>query len=125
MHDELIQHALDDNPNEACGLIAGRGNEAVRSYRAINREASPVRYDIEPADLLRLFRQMDQDGLEHIGIYHSHTHTQAYPSATDIRLAFYPEAFYVLVSLMDNNPHVRAFRIIDGKVSEATLTLTD
>ena len=119
IRDEMIAHALEGRPNEVCGLLAGREDRINRSYRARNKERSPVRYEIEPTDLLRIFREIDDADLEHIGIYHSHTHTQAYPSATDIRLAYYPDALYFIVSLMDERtPQVRAFRIVDGRVSE-------
>jgi proteasome lid subunit RPN8/RPN11 len=119
LRDEMVEHALEGRPNEICGLLAGRPGEVMRLFRASNREASPVRYEIEPTDLLRIFREIDDADLEHVGMYHSHTHTQAYPSATDIRLAYYPDALYFIVSLMDEQaPQVRAFRIVDGRVSE-------
>ncbi|MCC6177341.1 MAG: M67 family metallopeptidase [Chloroflexi bacterium] len=119
VYDEMIAHALEDRPYEVCGLLAGQGREIQRSFRATNRERSPVRYEIEPADLLRIFREIDDADLDHLGIYHSHTHTRAYPSATDIRLATYPDALYFIVSLMDErNPYVKAFHIRDGEVSE-------
>jgi [CysO sulfur-carrier protein]-S-L-cysteine hydrolase len=119
IRDEMVAHAVEERPNEVCGLLAGRGDRVTHAYRARNKERSPVRYEIEPTDLLRIFREIDDTDLEHVGIYHSHTHTQAYPSATDIRLAYYPDALYFIVSLMDEQaPQVRAFRIVDGRVSE-------
>jgi [CysO sulfur-carrier protein]-S-L-cysteine hydrolase len=124
LRDEMIAHALEGRPNEICGLLAGRPGEVMRLFRASNKEASPVRYEIEPTDLLRIFREIDEADLEHVGIYHSHTHTQAYPSATDIRLAYYPDALYFLVSLMDEqHPLVRAFWIRDGQVTEEPIEL--
>ena len=126
IHDDMVAHALEDRPYEVCGLLAGRDSEVTRSFRATNKERSAVRYEIDPVDLLRIFREIDDADLEHVGIYHSHTHTQAYPSATDIRLAYYPDAFYFIVSLMDERaPHVRAFRIVDGNVSEEPIELHD
>jgi proteasome lid subunit RPN8/RPN11 len=122
IRDEIVAHALEERPNEACGLLAGRGADVTRLFRARNKEQSSVRYEIEPTDLLRIFRTIDDEDLEHVGIYHSHTHTQAYPSATDIRLAYYPDAVYVIVSLIDERaPLVRAFRIVDGQVTEEPL----
>src|SRR4051812_37345134 len=88
---ELIAHALEGRPYEVCGLLAGREGRVERVYRAANKERSPVRYEIDPKDLIRIFRDIDDSDLELVGIYHSHTHTDAYPSATDVRLAFYPE----------------------------------
>ncbi|HXK33872.1 MAG TPA: M67 family metallopeptidase [Dehalococcoidia bacterium] len=116
--DEMIQHARDDLPNEACGIIAGKDGRATKLYRAINAEASPYRYSVEPKDLLRIHREVDENGWEFMVIYHSHTQTEAYPSPTDVRLAAWPEAYYVLVSLAEASPVVRAFRILDGAVTE-------
>ena len=121
IRDEMLAHAREGRPNEICGLLAGHGSEVTRLFRARNaeKERPTVRYEIDPADLLRIFREIDDAKIEHVGIYHSHTHTQAYPSATDIRLAFYSEALYFLVSLMDEQiPSVRAFWIKDGDVTE-------
>jgi proteasome lid subunit RPN8/RPN11 len=129
--DEMIAHALEDNPNECCGIIAGRDGEATKLYRAINAAASPYRYEVEPKDLLRISREIDDNDWEVFAIYHSHTHTQAYPSGTDVRLAFYPEAYYILVSLGDpdkpgvspDNPDVRAYRIVDETVTEEAIEI--
>lgn len=108
---EMIQHALEGNPNEVCGMLGGQQGRVERVYRAQNIKESPVLYELDPKDHLRIIRDLDRNDLELIGIYHSHTHTEAYPSATDIRLAYYPDAFYFLVSLKDDPPVVRAFRI--------------
>ena len=124
IHDEMVAHALEDRPYEVCGLLAGEAGRVTRVFRARNKERSPVRYEIEPTDLLRIFREIDDADLEHVGMYHSHTHTQAYPSATDIRLAYYPDALYFIVSLLDERaPHVRAFRIRDGEITEEAIDL--
>ncbi|MDO8615239.1 MAG: M67 family metallopeptidase [Dehalococcoidia bacterium] len=120
--DEMIAHALEDAPNECCGIIAGQDGRAVKLFRAQNSEASPYRYNVDPKELFRIYRECDENGWEFIVIYHSHTASEAYPSATDVRLAFWPETYYVLVSLMDReNPVVRAFRIEDSRVSEEEL----
>ena len=118
--DEMIQHARDDVPNEACGIIAGNDGHATKLYRAINAERSPYRYSVDPKDLLRIHNEVDEHDWSFLAIYHSHTHTEAYPSPTDVRLAAgWPDAYYVLVSLMDaQTPVVRAFRIIDSTVTE-------
>ncbi|MBI2724580.1 MAG: M67 family metallopeptidase [Chloroflexi bacterium] len=116
--DGMIAHAQEDAPNEACGIIAGAGGRARRLYRAINAEASPYRYSVDTKDLLRIHRDADANDWEFLAIYHSHTHTEAFPSPTDVRLATWPDAWYVLVSLMGPQPVVRAFRIIDGTVTE-------
>ena len=124
MVDEMIAHAREDAPNECCGIIAGKDGTPTRLYRAINAEASPYRYSVEPKDLLRIHRDVDARDEDFLVIYHSHTHTEAYPSPTDIRLAAWPDAYYVLISLMDEaSPVVRAFRITDGAVEEEPLAV--
>jgi len=122
--DEMIAHAREDAPNECCGIIAGRDGRAEKLFRAKNSEASPYRYNVDPKDLFRIHRECDQNGWDFLAIYHSHTASEAHPSPTDVRLAFWPETFYVLVSLMQpDGPVVRAFRIVDGRVSEDELTV--
>ena len=122
MIDEMIAHAREDAPNECCGIIAADADgRATKLYRAINAEASPYRYSVEPKDLLRIHREVDGNDWDFLVIYHSHTHTEAYPSPTDVRLAAWPDAYYVLVSLMDETPVVRAYTILDGAVTEAPI----
>ena len=117
--DEMVAHAQEDAPNECCGIIAGADGRAVKLFRAKNAEASPWRYSVEPKDLFRIFRECEEKGWTFLAIYHSHTASEAYPSPTDVRLATWPEAYYVLVSLQDaDKPVVRAFRILDGKIGE-------
>ena len=124
--DEIIAHARQDAPNECCGIIAGRNGTANKLYRAINAEASPYRYNVDPKDLLRIYRDIDGNGWDVLAIYHSHTHTEAYPSPTDVRLAAWPDAYYLIVSLQDDtNPVLRAFRIRDGKVAEEELVVEE
>ncbi len=98
---ELIEHAQAENPDEVCGILAGQGDRVTRAFRARNTEQSPVRYEIDPHDLIRIFREIDDADLDHLGIYHSHTHTQPFPSPTDIAEAnpFLGDIVYVLVSL--------------------------
>ncbi len=120
--DEIVAHAREDEPNECCGIIAGNGGAAKKLYRAVNAEASPYRYNVDPKDLLRIYRDIDANDWDVLAIYHSHTHTEAYPSATDVRLAAWPDAFYLIVSLEDKtNPVLRAFRITEGEISEQQL----
>ncbi len=120
--EEIIAHAREDDPNECCGIIAGSGGRATKLYRALNSEASPFRYNVDSKDLLRIYHDLDSRGWDVLVIYHSHTHTEAYPSPTDVRLAAWPDAHYVIASLMDAaNPAVRAFRIRDGEISEEEL----
>jgi proteasome lid subunit RPN8/RPN11 len=123
---DMIAAAREDAPNECCGIIAGESGRAVKLFRAKNAEASPYRYNVEPKDLFRIYRECEENGWDFLAIYHSHTASEAYPSATDVRLAFWPEAYYVLVSLKDaSNPVVRAYRILDGEITEEEIKPLD
>ena len=122
--DRIIDQARSEHPNEACGLLAGSDGTATRLFAMTNAERSPVIYRIDPKDQLRAFNEIDEDGLQLVGIYHSHTRSPAYPSDTDVRQAYYPEAVYLIVSLAESDPDLRGFRITDGKVSEITLEYT-
>jgi len=120
--DEIVEHALQDAPNECCGMVASRAGEAVRVHRARNAAASPLRYEIDGMEQYRIQTEIEDDGLELGAIYHSHTRSAPYPSQTDINLAFYPESLYVIVGVQDRDaPEVKAYRIQDGQVSEAEL----
>ena len=120
--DEMVKHALEDDPDECCGIIAGRNGKATRLYRMTNVERSPYRYSMDAKELFKTYREIEDSGWELMVIYHSHTHTEAYPSATDVRLASWPEAYYVLVSLMDKaSPAVRSYRVSGGRISPVPL----
>jgi proteasome lid subunit RPN8/RPN11 len=121
LYDEIVAHAQADAPNECCGMIASRDGEAVRVYRAENAAASPLRYEIDGAEQYRIQMAIDADDLDLGAIYHSHTRTAPYPSQTDINLAFYPEALYVIVGVAGDAPEVRAYEIRDGTVADAEL----
>lgn len=122
---EMIEHGLREFPNECCGLIAGKDGVPVKVFTMRNVDASPASYRLDAKEQLGVFDEMDEQGWELVGIYHSHTHSEAYPSETDRRLAFYPDAYYLLLSLSDReNPVLRAFRILDGDVTEEELTVT-
>lgn len=119
---EMAEHGLREFPNEACGLLAGREGEPVRFFAMRNLDASPASYRLDPKEQLRVFDRMDEEGLELLGIFHTHTHSEAYPSETDRKLAFYPEALYLVMSLSDRErPDLRAFRIVEGEVTEEEL----
>lgn len=124
--DEIIAQSRAEYPNEACGLLAGTDGAATRIYPMTNAERSPVIYRMEPKEQLRVFNEIEEEGLELVGIYHSHTRSLAYPSNTDVSLAYYPEAVYLIVSLADaESPDLRGFRIVDGKVQEVELEYED
>jgi proteasome lid subunit RPN8/RPN11 len=121
IYEELLAHAREEAPNECCGLIGGSDDVAITVYRARNAEASPLRYNLDPQDQFRIMTEMDERGEELSAIYHSHTASPAYPSQTDINLASYPDALYLIVSLADGEKDLRGYRITDGEVAEVDL----
>jgi proteasome lid subunit RPN8/RPN11 len=124
---EMLAHALDDLPLEACGLLAapaeGDHGEIVQLYRCRNAAASARIYELDGLDHLRADRDADERGLQIVGVYHSHTHTDAWPSPTDIAQAPDPAWHYVVVSLRHPEPVVCSFRIVDGEVTEEPVVL--
>src|SRR5947209_18825167 len=124
LYDEIIEHARAEAPNECCGMVASRDGEAVKVYRARNAAASSLRYEIDGAEQYRIQMEIDDAGLDLGAIYHSHTRTDPYPSQTDINLAFYPDAVYLIVGVADpGQPELRGYSIRDRQVSEAKLVL--
>jgi proteasome lid subunit RPN8/RPN11 len=121
LYDEIVAHAREEAPNECCGMIATREGEAVEVHRAINAAASPFRYELDGMEQYRIQAAIEDAGLELGAIYHSHTRSDPEPSQTDINLAFYPESIYVIVGVKGEEPDVRGWRIVDGKVDETPL----
>ncbi len=110
--ESLVAHAREEFPNECCGLIAGRDGTATRVLRAVNSEGSPFMYVMDPREQMQLMDEIDEAGDDLLAIYHSHTRSAAYPSTTDVDLAFFAEPLYVIVSLQDDsNPVIRAFHL--------------
>jgi [CysO sulfur-carrier protein]-S-L-cysteine hydrolase len=108
----IVEHAIADLPNECCGMIAGVGGDATRVLKASNSEGSPFMYVMDPREQLRIMDDIEDSGEELLAIYHSHTRSAAYPSRTDVDLAFYPGVAYLIVSLADRDtPEIRAFLI--------------
>jgi proteasome lid subunit RPN8/RPN11 len=130
---EMVAHALEDDPNECCGILAGRGGKIMSLYRIANKEASPFRYAMDSNEHYRANKDMGDNEWETFAFYHSHTHSPAYPSPTDIRLAtwggtsIWPGVYYILISLPalfdKETPLIRAFHIEDGTVTEEDLTI--
>src|SRR5918998_4700041 len=116
--DDVIAHAHADAPNECVGMIASRDGEAVAVHRARNAAASPLRYEIEGMEQYRIQSAIEDAGQDLGAIYHSHTRSDPYPSQTDINLAFYPDAVYVIVGVKGHEPDVRAWTILDGRIGE-------
>ena len=130
MADQLLVHSRAELPNEACALLSGdlATGTAVGLPPARNAEASPLRYDVHPDDLVRIIFEIDDAGRDLIGIFHSHTHTPAVPSPTDLRSAQYPDAFYVLATLSDPDASpadaLRAWLIVNQHSTEVPLTIS-
>ena len=121
LYDQMIAHARAEAPNECCGMVSSDGDEAVKVFPAENAAASPLRYEIDGAEQYRIQMEIDDAGHDLGAIYHSHTRSEPYPSQTDINLAFYPDAIYVIVGLAGEEPDVRSYFIRDGQVTEAEL----
>src|SRR3990170_4255317 len=124
----MVAHAKRDHPDEACGVVAGPegSDRAERLIEMVNAAGSPTFYEFDSGDLLRLYREMDDNDEEPVVVYHSHTATEAYPSRTDIAYANEPGAHYVLVSTRDEDTHeLRSFRIVDGVVTEEEVQVID
>lgn len=121
----IIDHAIAEAPNECCGLLAGLEGRVIKLYRCKNAEHSPYLYSVDPHDLIAVYKELQQNGWDLLGIYHSHTHTEAYPSPKDVKSAVLQEALYLIVSLSNpDHPTIRAFNIIEGGVREVELKLT-
>ncbi len=119
--EQMVAQARAEAPNECCGIIAALDGKAVAVYPATNAAASPLRYEMDGMEQYRIQTAIEDAGHQLGAIYHSHTRTAPYPSQTDINLAFYPEALYVIVGVAGDDPDVRAFRIVRGEVSEQPL----
>jgi len=130
-HRALVGHCLDGLPDEACGLMAGPviGGEPTGYVSAVypcrNADASARTYTVDSRDLIKAMRDAEGRGEELVGVFHSHTHTDAYPSDTDVHRAAEPGWVYVLVSLRDGDPALRAYRIRDGAIVECSVVLED
>jgi proteasome lid subunit RPN8/RPN11 len=126
---ELLAHARSEVPNEACGILSGSlaDGRATTYHPARNADASPYVYTVHPDDLVRIVMGIDDAGEDLVAIFHSHTHTPAVPSPTDLRQATYPDAFYLLASLEDPDATpmkvLRAWRIRDGEATEVRLSI--
>lgn len=127
--DEMVDHCEEGRPNEACGLLASRDGEVARVIKMSNASQSPVRYSLDPQEQFNAYKLIGDLGLELAGVFHSHTHTEAYPSPTDVRLAS-EDVPYVIVSLASEKPSIRAFRIIktnwmdeEGEIREMPVEL--
>lgn len=116
IYQAMIEHARREAPLECCGILAGRDGIVQKVFELRNEEQSPIRYAMSPKEQLKVFEEMEKESQEMVGVYHSHTHTDPYPSETDVRLAFYPEVISVIISLKEEVPVVRAFKIKEKEI---------
>jgi proteasome lid subunit RPN8/RPN11 len=124
--DEVIAHAREEAPNECCGLIASRDGVAVSVRRVRNIHASPLKFEMDHMEQYHATTEIEDAGLELGAIYHSHTRSAPLPSQTDVNLAkWWPEPLWMIVGLEHDHPDVRAWKIVDGTVSEAALEVED
>ena len=117
--EEMIAHAREEAPNECCGLVAGRDGRTERVYRMANAARSPLRFEVNPIEVMRTLEQIDEAGLEVSALYHSHTRTAPYPSQTDVTFAeAWPGTPWIIVGLANGEAEVRTYRIDGADVVE-------
>lgn len=121
--DELIFHCKDASPNEACGILAGKGKQASKIYKMTNIEKSPVSYFMDSKEQFKVMKDIRENNLKMIAIFHSHPSSSAYPSAKDLSLAFYEDAIYIIVSLIEKGPIVKGFVIKEGDIKEIEIAV--
>lgn len=120
----MIAHAKAGYPNEACGILAAKDGRTADFFPMRNADESSISYFMDPKEQLGVFKQMRQRGVEMNGIFHSHVASEAYPSQKDVRLAFYPDVSYLIVSLSNlDKPVLRSFKIIDENVTEEEIQI--
>lgn len=125
-----MAHARACKPEEACGILAGEPSQSgVRVVQQVflmeNSKHSSTFYQMDSQEQFQVFDEMQQRGLEPLVIFHSHPHSPANPSGVDLDLAFYPDSLYLIVSLAGEEPEVRVFRIVDGKIKDAELVIVN
>lgn len=123
--DEITRHAREDLPNECCGIVSTRDGDAVQVHRARNAVPSPLRFEIDPRDLIRIHTEVESQGLEMGSMYHSHVKSPAYPSQTDVNFAQnWPGVVWLIVSMADpDRPDLRAYAITGAEIEEVALTI--
>ena len=124
LYEEMIAHAKAGYPNEACGLLGGVDSSFEHFFPMRNMDEASISYFMDPKEQLTVFKKMREMKTELRGIFHSHVASEAFPSQKDVRLAFYPEVSYLIVSLSDlNKPVLRSFKIREEKISEEEIQL--
>jgi proteasome lid subunit RPN8/RPN11 len=111
IYERIVEHARQEQPLECCGILGGKGHTVEKAFELQNAEKSPIRYAMSPQEQIRVFEEMEKGAMEMVAIYHSHPQTIPFPSETDVKLAFYPDVATVIISLKEEKPVVKAFRI--------------
>jgi proteasome lid subunit RPN8/RPN11 len=124
LRDQIVAHAIEGKPNEACGLLGGRDGVVSSFHPVRNADESPYRYTVHPDDMVRVWAELEDADDEIVSIYHSHTKSAPYPSRTDVELATWPDAAYLIVSLRSDPAELAAFRLADGRIEEISLEIT-
>lgn len=122
LYEQVVTYLRQAYPKEGCGVLAGHGSRAEQLYPMTNTEQSPISYLMDPTEQLQIFKRIRQAEQELVAIYHSHTASEAYPSARDIQWAHYPVS-YLIVSLASTPSCARSFQIADGRVTEEALRI--
>lgn len=125
IYDQMVEFAKKGYPNEACGILAGENQGKVTHFYPMrNMDESSISYFMDPKEQLKVFKTMRTNHVEMLGIFHSHVASEAFPSQKDVRLAFYPDVSYLIVSLSDRNkPVLRSFRIHEERVEEEEIKI--
>jgi proteasome lid subunit RPN8/RPN11 len=107
----MVEHAKKESPLECCGILGGKDDMVEKAFELQNAEKSPIRYSMSPQEQMRVYQEMEKGTMEMVAIYHSHPRTIPFPSETDVELAFYPDVASIIISLKEEKPVVKAFRI--------------
>ena len=121
--DAVIAHATECRPRECCGILLGTADHISEAVRAANLAGSPTRFLIDPKSHIEARRTARAQGLEVVGFYHSHPHSPALPSATDLAEAEYPGCVHLIVGFVEGTPEIRIFNYADGEATERTLSI--
>lgn len=133
LFDEMLSHCRDTYPNEACGILAGRGKQVLKIYKMANIEKSSVNYEFDSREHIKAIRDMRENNHTMLAIFHSHPSSSAYPSPKDVSLAFYDDCMYVIVSLSassasgggEKQPVVKGFLIREGDIKSVSIHIHD
>lgn len=121
---EIVEYLKKEFPNEGCGILAGNEGEVKKIYNMVNIDKSSESFLMDSKEQLTVIKDIRNLGYRMLAIFHSHPETRAYPSEHDVRLAFYPDISYIIVSLKDiNNPDIRSFKIEESKIIEEKIEI--